>query len=111
MNYEIKKEVPEYAIEDCKSLQKCAESFGCRLPLSLAYTIYSRWSEDSWCASWEEGEFDNCTFVALIIFIRSDNWANPVYDSYEIVDDGSFPVDILEDGDKLNRWIMKIDEE
>lgn len=111
MNYKIIKEIPEYAIEDCKSLNKCAECCGYRLPLALAYTLYHRWSEDIWCAGWEDNIFDCFIFVRIINFLQSDNWENPIYDCYTIVDDGSYPINLLEDPDELYFWIMKINEE
>lgn len=108
MNNIILEEIPSYAIEDCKSLQKCANCLTYRLPLSLAYTIYHKWSEEKYCAGWTGNAFNCFTFITLMNFIEQQ-WVFTEDD--RIVDDGSYPIEILEDAQELYYWIMNLDGE
>jgi hypothetical protein len=116
MEYNIKKDIPDYAIDDCKSLQQCAECCGYRLPLALAYTIYHRWSEDVYCAGWIGNAFNCFTFVTLMNFIgdlftKESGWDKPRYKGYTVIDDGSYPLEILNNSKDLYSWILKLDDD
>jgi hypothetical protein len=110
MNYRYLNEIPDYAIEDCKSLQKCAKCCNYRLPLALAYTLYHRYSEDTVHANWEARNFNCFTFVEIMNYLNSESWINSCYNNYNIIDNGSFPIELLENPKELNYWIMKIDD-
>lgn len=112
MEYNILKEVPAYALADCQSLQKCADCCGYRVPISLAYALYHRWSEDIYCAQWTGNAFNCFTFVHIIDFITSDGercWSKPRYENYDVVDDGEFPLDILNNSLELYYWLISVD--